>query len=82
MRSTASATGSIITQLHQNDSVQVLSSSGAWSKIQFNNSVGFVNNSYLSAKPIPINNPRAQERSAAVPTPKLNLAEKEGIEKN
>jgi hypothetical protein len=71
-----SAADLIITQLHQNNKVEILSVEGAWSLVLFNTYKGYVDSSYLSDAPVQI---RAQQKTEQqnIPVPKkLNLAEK------
>jgi hypothetical protein len=81
MRTGPSAESSIITQLHQNDRVQILSTAGRWSLVLFSTYRGYVNYSYLSDSPIQV---PAQQTPIKESTPeprRLNLAEKDVKEK-
>ncbi|MDR2408047.1 MAG: SH3 domain-containing protein [Bacteroidales bacterium] len=81
MRRGPSVADSIITQLHQNDKVEILSVEGAWSLVLFNTYKGYVNSSYLSDNPVRVQIPLTSQKQNIPASKPLNLAEKEVKEK-
>jgi uncharacterized protein YgiM (DUF1202 family) len=81
MRTNPSTAGSIITQLQQNDKVEILSVADSWSLVLFNNYRGYVNSTYLSDKPITIQVQKISEQLNSDVPMKLDLLEREVKEK-
>ena len=47
LRKSASLTGKILTKLNKNDAVELLGTSGDWTKVRFNDTVGYMSSQYV-----------------------------------
>jgi hypothetical protein len=88
LRSGPSLSSTIITQLKQNDKIEIISAAGAWALVLFGSYRGYVNSSYLSNNQIPVQLRQNANQSAStlqkenIPLPpKLDLADREVKEK-
>jgi uncharacterized protein YraI len=68
VRSGPSANNRVVTNLMMNSRVQVIGKTGAWWKIRYENTEGYVNSQYLADQITPVNAPpRSEVRSNEAP---------------
>ena len=83
VRSGPSTNDRIVTTLKMNTRVQIITKSGTWWKIKYENLEGYVNSQYLSDKIIPVNNVRSTSTNSISTTrdPEFQRANREAAER-